>query len=439
MTVLIDLGEVRELPPEPEPPRRRRPLSRRTALILAGLLLVVTMGGAAVPRRGLTGLFAVPIEVSSAHLLDGDTLYVSHDARIDAYRLPDGTRRWTTPAPRPVGLFLPVPAAGVVLAGYATGDPTGMLALDARTGRVLWRDDRSRLLGALSSPSRALLVRLDDLRAVDLPTGRTVWERPRALGMGLTVSGRDPTLAVPARLAFDSGGGVTEVVDAGTGTVVARSRLESHWPLAPPGQAAGSGPLSGYLLAARSVVGGRLFVARSQGGSTMIDAYDLVTLAHQWRTQVSRPAFFVTACGPVLCVAGYGPTTGLDPRSGAVLWDSGKWRDVRGLPGGRLLVSGSDSGEPTSVMDATGLRPLLRLPGWRPLLGSARRSWLVGRDTGGLRTWFAVLDPAGPAIHPFGWVSGVQTGQCEYGDAYLACPTVGNQLQVWRYRPATAG
>jgi PQQ-like domain len=430
-TAMIDLGEDWDLPDQPAPPRTS---ARRLPLILAILLLASLLGGAAVPRYGLVSLFAVPIEVGSVYTVSGDSLYLSRAGQVSAYRLPAGTPEWSAPTAQQVGALLPMPQAGVVLAQFAGGDPTGMVALDARTGRVLWRDDHARLLGA-PDPRRVLLLVSDQMRAVDVPTGRTIWERPRGLGMGWVLPDVDPLQTAPPRLAFDGGDGVTEVVDAVSGAVVARARLETQWPsgIGVTSDGAVSVTTGGFLLAARSVVGNRLFVARQQDGGTLVDAYDLGTLAHLWRTRLRPSAFFITDCGAVLCADGFTSIAGIDPGSGSVLWNSRQWREARPLPGGRLLVTSATAIEPVSVVDASDLRPIMGLPGWSPVAGFAPGSWLVARDSQGLRTWFAALDPGAPALHPLGWAWGVQISQCEYRDAYLACPTVHNELRLWRY------
>jgi hypothetical protein len=192
----------------------------------------------------------------------------------------------------------------------------------------------------------------------------------------------------------------------------------------------------GFLLAARTIVGDQLFVARQQNGTSVVDAYDLGTLAHEWRTALNPAAFFVTGCGAVLCADGFGSIAGLDPRTGAVLWTSRQWREARPLPGGRLLMSSSVADNPVSVVDAASLRPVRQLADWFPVAGSAPGTWLVARDATGLRTWFAALDGTGLEMRTLGWVYGVSITQCGYRDRYLTCPTVRNELGVWRYRPA---
>jgi outer membrane protein assembly factor BamB len=434
MIPVIDLGEVRAPPDEPEPPARTW---IRPPLLLLTVLLLAALGGAAVPRYGLVSLFAVPVDAVAAHALTGDTLYVAHARDVTAYRLPAGTPGWSAATARRIGVLIPVATAGVVLAQYeGDSDLAGMLALDARTGRVLWQDPQARLLGAVPGASRALLLHLAELRAVDVPTGRTIWERPRGLGLGWAMPDLDTRQNTPPRLAFDSGDGTTEVVDAASGAVVARSRLESLWPagVGVSGGGAVTVTTGGFLLAARSVVGGQLFVARQQSGSSVIDAYDLASLAHQWRLTLDPPAFFVTGCGTVLCVDGFASMSGVDPRSGAVRWTSRQWREGRPLPGNRLLLSSSIADMPASIVDAATLRPVRGLVGWFPLAGSAPGRWLIARDAPGLRTWFATLTPDGAGLRPLGWVYGVQISQCEYRDGFVACPTVRDRLQVWRYR-----
>jgi hypothetical protein len=432
MTAVIDLGEDWTLPQELEVPR---PASFRLPLVLFGVLLLAALGGAAVPRYGLVSLFTVPIEVGSAHVVYGDTLYVSRTRVVTAYRLPTGTPEWSVATAHPVGALIPVAAAGVVLAQYSSGDPTGMVALDMRAGRALWHDDRARLLGALPGPRRALLLYRDEVRAVDVPSGRTIWERPRGFGQGWAMPDLDPLQNAPPRLVFDGGSGYTEVVDASSGAVVARLRLESLWPagVGVSGSGAVSVTTGGFLLAARTIVGGQLFVARQRSGSSVVDAYDLATLAHQWRSTLNPAAFFITGCGAVLCADGFTSIAGVDPRTGTVLWISRQWREARPLPGGRLLMSSSLADTPVSIVDAASLRPVLQLAGWFPLAGTATGTWLVGRDAPELKTWFAALSADGLGVRPLGWVRDVSISQCEYRDEYLVCPTVRNELGVWRF------
>src|SRR5581483_2605658 len=150
--------------------------------------------------------------------------------------------------------------------------------------------DRARLLGTVAGSGRALLLHVSQPPevGVDVSTGRTVWARPRGLGVAWVLPDVDPLRTPPAQLTFDSGGGVTEVVDAASGAVLRRAGLEAAWP-------------PGYQLVARSVAGDRLFVARQQAGGVRLDAYDLGTLAHRWRTTLAEGSFFVASCGALLC------------------------------------------------------------------------------------------------------------------------------------------
>ncbi len=429
-TVLIDLGEAREVPEEYLPAPRRP--GRGLTLAVVGLLLLTLLGADARPRYGLVGLFSVPIDVASTEAIADDALYVSNPHQVAAYRLPSGTPLWTVRTAVAPGAIVPVRGAGTVLVQLVSEEPRGVLSLDAGTGRILWQDPGAELLGALPGTGRALLLRHDGVRAVDVPTGRTVWERPRGLGMGWDLPDMDPAQNAPPRLAFDGGDGSTEVVDASSGALLVRRQLESHWPAGVPGPVSVSP--SGLLLAARSVVGNQLFVARQQNGHTTLDAYDLGSLAHQWRTTLSPPVFFVTGCAGVLCVDGFSSMFGLDPATGAVRWQSADWRQAWPLPGGRLLVSAAMDGAPASVVDAVSLRQVLGLRTWQPVDGAAGGPWLVARDVSGLRTWFGVLDPARPGVRPLGWAWGLQRSQCLARLGYLACPTVHDLLQVWSYR-----
>jgi PQQ-like domain len=456
-TAVIDLGATWVPLEEPEPPPR--PPSARVPLILAILLLLAPLAGAAVPRPALRGLFAVPIEVGDPFAIAAQTLYTAGSGRVTAYRIPGGAPAWST-ATGPVEALLWLPGAGVVLAQLESAEPGGVLALEARTGRVVWRAARARLLGA-ADERRAVVLVADPGLTVDVPTGRTLWERPRGLGMAWMLPDVDPSRSAPPRLAFDGGTGVTEVLAAATGAVLARARLEAGWPAgaggaggpagaggadgpagaggadgpagaggadgpAGAGGAAGPAQPDGFLLAARSVAGGRLLVARQRPDGTVLDAFDLDTLAHEWRTRITPAAYFVTDCGEVLCADGFSAITGLDPGTGRVAWMSWQWRQGRPLAGGRLLMSRSLSGAPVAVVERGTLRPALGLAGWLPVQG------MVARDAAGQRSWFATVEPAGPRLRILGWAQGVQISQCQYTDAYLACPSMQDRLRLWR-------
>ena len=156
MQAVIDLGEDWAPPADSERPLRQ--ISPRVPLALLSLVLVALLGGSALPRYTMVSLFSVPLATNGAYAIGSDAVYTERDGEITGYRLPGGARRWSAEVGHPVDALQPIPEAGVVLAEYGTGEDGwgGVVALDARTGRVRWRDDRARVESS-SDPHHLLL------------------------------------------------------------------------------------------------------------------------------------------------------------------------------------------------------------------------------------------------------------------------------------------
>jgi outer membrane protein assembly factor BamB len=444
--VEIDLGEDRA---EPGAEHTVRGTARGVRLLAVGLALLLLLAGSALPRSGLTALFSVPIDVNTAYTLDSRTLYASRLGQITAYRLPGGAPLWQHTDPRAVGTVTVVPGTGVVLAELrAVPPPTGVLALDARTGQVLWRLEHMALAGILTDQRSVLLATLDDtgvsaVYGVDVRTGRYIWGRHLDSSVTLVLAG---TPEAPRNLSqlvvYDGGGGLTEVVDGTTGGVLVRSRLIADEPV-PVGttddRTDGIAPdyKPGVIASATRRL---LLVATSGHQATTIDAYDLATLNQRWHVTLPRTVFIVGECGAVLCASGSSTITGIDPLTGAELWHTVSIRNVITLPSGRLLVSGEGLGNADSIVEADSLHEVLSLGRWAPVGRTGTGPVVVARDDTDLRTWFAVIAGTGagpavaPAIHPLGAAWGIRQDTCTVDDAgYLACATIRNQLTVWGF------
>ncbi|MEN3304350.1 MAG: hypothetical protein V7603_552 [Micromonosporaceae bacterium] len=425
---VIELGADRAVPEQPDRPAR----PRTRWLFAAGLALASAMGGAAVPRPGLVPRFQVPYAVGAAFVSGGDTLYVTAHGSVSAYRLPDGARRWSVPAPGTVEGMQLATGSRVLLVSRAE-PPTSTVGLDTRTGRQLWRSDSVLVAAVLPGDRQVLLFTPGPgasslMRAVDVRSGQAMWSRTQ-LGTVAPTGPWTDLRAEPPRLVFQTVDGGVEVVAAPTGEVLLRGRLPD---LPAPGPARFR-PEDAQL----STAGDQLLVIRG-GDTRTLEAFDLGTLARRWRARLPAAGYFATSCGTVLCVFGPQWMTGVDPGSGALLWHTHLWQGAQALPGGRLLVS---SGEPDlrlAIVVAATLRPVLDLKSWRALGGGpgGQQPLVLARTTADLRTWFAVVDPAvpHPVIRTLGGAGGVLDEECLAFDGYLACPTVHNRLQVWRYR-----
>jgi hypothetical protein len=275
------------------------------------------------------------------------------------------------------------------------------------------------------------------LHAVALRTGRTVWRGPDTIGTR-TVFDLDGagdgaglvTFWVPDAAA-SSGTGTVQVMTEATGRVVASGPLP---PLA-DGDRAGSGQVPAPAGSWLTVAFGRLLIARYTGDGTEFTAYRLDTLAEDWRTTVSSTVYTAADCDSVLCLYGKDELAGIDPDSGETRWSSREWTRAYPLPGDRLLLSGTAQSPARRVVDAVTLRPLADLTPWTPVRGQAGPAPVLSWDAAHV-TWFAVLpdEPGDP--HPpraVGSAAGINPQACFAVTHHIACPTLHNELRVWRY------
>jgi hypothetical protein len=436
---LIDLGEVWTDAVRADPPPRTR---RSCWPLVAALAVALVLAGSAAPERDLVDVLTVPLRDAGTFAVSDDALYVATGTRLTGYRLDDRGVRWRAVAPfRPQGLLV----AGTVLLAQTSADADGQprtLAVDTQTGRLMWTDqilvDR-----VLPGPGLAVVYGVSargpvGLHAVQLRTGRTVWRGPDTIGtrtvFDLDTAGDAAgvvTFWVPDGAA-GGGAGTVQVMAEATGRVVASGPLP---PLA-DGDRAGSGQVPTPTGSWLTVAFGRLLIARYTGYGTEFTAYRLDTLAEDWHTTVASTVYTAADCGSVLCLYGKDQLAGLDPTLGATRWSSRDWTRAYPLPGDRLLLSGTARSTARRVVDAGTLRPVADLTPWTPVRGQAGPARVLSWDTTAHVTWFAVLpdepgDPHPP--RPVGSAAGINPQLCLAVAHHIACPTVHDELRIWRY------
>jgi outer membrane protein assembly factor BamB len=439
----IDLGVVGSEPDNPGHERRgrawgRRRHSLRARLAVAAAMTVLVSGvvtGAAPPTAAVGPVHVATVPAGDTALLDGDTLYVHHhlgDAAITAYRLRDGAMMWQTESRPGAG---PSPAVwtqdGVPLAAFLDHEPDvwppveRITAFDPETGAQRWTQ-----VGHASASGDGVIVLMrpppgeDRVEfgsvilpvAVDLVTGEELW------------TGRSATLWAAHeyghRLVTVGDGGVMTSYELATGARVTAAVPD----LADPREVILS--VAGELVLAHHVP------------AEVLHAYDVATLTHRWTSQPPPGRWFVSPCGPVVCL--YSPTGvhALEPADGEVRWSAviesmtppnGFWHShaSSGWPG-HLLLDGW-------LVDAeTGAR-VLSLPGWEPLpdgllrnIGTEpilrRLDWGDADTAPG--TWFARLDSDTPGVEVLGQVPG-RLDTCAATTSYLVCRD-GDDLRIWR-------
>ncbi len=129
---------------------------------------------------------------SAPTIVDGKLFVPTLDDRLVGLSATDGKELWSYQAPSAetamLGLPAPASADGIVVAGFASGD---LQAVRAISGTVVWADNLSAARGQTSlvdlSTIRAMPLIRDSvvyavsvgglMVAIDLPSGRRLWER----------------------------------------------------------------------------------------------------------------------------------------------------------------------------------------------------------------------------------------------------------------------
>jgi outer membrane protein assembly factor BamB len=430
------------------PPRWWRWLGLAVAALLSVSALV-----AAAPQPGGRFIEVAQIDRASAGTMRvaGSMLFAattSDGPNVAGYRLADGVRLWSTPLPRSA-VDAQVDSIdvvdGAVLVDVAGPHSAGQtIALDAATGRQLWRSDLPQTGGfPLSIGSTVVLAAHLDrpggtpvsavfagpsdvlrpllLHAVDARSGRPVWTYQVPAGwqtiLPYTASGADPASV----FVVIAPNGHATAVDLATGTVRASATVDASTI-----NQSSFGRITG-------VYGDQLLLATGSQDAHALAVYRVDTLGLQWTATLPAGAGFASRCGTWLCVGDDQATQGFARDTGVPAWNvSG----LRGWAAGWLYDSTTldpnQSGE-SSLVDPTTRRVVLNLGRWRivalsnpgPVLMT-----LVDRDSS--HTWFALL-AAGPRVDILGATT-VLTITCQVSGDYVACLTRSQQVRIWRYR-----
>jgi hypothetical protein len=360
---LIELGEVSSgsEPEEPSAPPRGSDI-RRIAVLLVAVLCVLTVTGSERPEpRGIPVLWTARY-IGDQFTLTGDTLYVLGPGgapELTAYDAANGSIRWVREAFSPASwvntevpglLLLPITVERTVLDdnGNAYSQPTvkTTVALDARTGRELWRATGE---ANLWTDDMIMFVEWDEestrparFRVVRGADGSAVWTYQPVAGVTTwTTTGAEPLR--PDRLITATDIGDVEVRRFSDGSVVTAGKV--------PWRTAASRN-GGYtqLFSSHHT----LLVITEDAGRQTVAGYVPDTLRSLWTTRTSSFNSFFD-CGALLCVSN-GPRKidALDPATGRVAWTSEGWDYARQMgDGSRLITDLHQGGGWHGVIDAT--------------------------------------------------------------------------------------
>jgi outer membrane protein assembly factor BamB len=431
-TVVIDLGLERG-----EPETYTRPTRATTAgwfgpfLVVLGLLATLTASAGPGPAP-LTSLVSMPVGPADSYTVTDDGRLLAQTlGTLVSDDLRTGRQQWQVGLPAPTYRLRSLD--GVVLIrpwSIVAGDP-GTAAVDIRTGTSRWSHPGNVVTIAGSDA----LLAVTDVRSLSISGRRiqgpvdSVDPVTGAVRWTVTVPSTAVLLGVPGpagsapRMALVRDDQTITVHDLSTGRQLASGVL-------PPADYDPDNPIvSGGMILLRHYV---------PGSGTLISAYDPVTLARRWE----RPAggtFDIEACAPLACLAGPDGVTGVDPRTGGMVWYQPTWRgvDMRG----NLLIAyaaPSGTGDAVGLADPLTGRVLTDLRGWRPMTSTvnpgSENEIVVSRVVdNGARSMVAIARP-GRAVPQVISDLPPGTGDCQSIPGRLICRSAAGQLNVWAYR-----
>ncbi|GAA0801954.1 outer membrane protein assembly factor BamB family protein [Spirilliplanes yamanashiensis] len=394
---------------------------RNTAAAVLAVLAAVLLGGSAPPPgERVAQLAAISIDGVRAHTLGDELVYVlaaGADA-LSAYRLDDGTLRWTVPVDPGTFDVQFLPRIGAVLGTTADERTT---AFDAVTGARRWRAPGGFAgdLGEHLLFTTRLAGTGDRMAVADPATGAARWEFALPADGSITLDERAGEVYL---LAADGTLTVRRLAD---GAVLRGGRLDRQVPAGDPSAWARLQSDDGLLM----------LVETDALGATTVSTYLSDTFALAWRRPVDTEG--VNRCGPLLCLTDARSVRTLDPRTGAERWTNRQWRWTGEQVAGHLVGNAATDDDPDlGLIDAATGRTVAELGPVNLVRGDdwlvLRRERVPGRRLVlGARTVVSRLTAGGPPA-VLGTVSGVVWQSCRATGRYLVCPTVLGMLTVHR-------
>jgi outer membrane protein assembly factor BamB len=437
LTGVIDLGDMRQHQELVVPEPVRMPRRWRFTWALAGLAVLVTTLGPALPQPAPLAEATIPARLGDAAFAVGGRYYVVTSDRtalgprtITAYTLPDAARLWQAPLPLSGALRGVGAAAGQMFISTQPEprEEVESVAIREATGQIMWR--RQALFEGVTPGGEVLLwtspkgtpagfTGRETLEAVDPVTGAVQWSYRVPVGAWLSYryAGRLVTHVVTLLTS-----GTVEVRGVEHGRVLAAADL---LPTRSPDLPANHVQFAGDMMLVR------------QG--PMAVAYGLERLDRRWSAPVELAREYVTpGCRDKLClVAHLGGVRLIDPATGRMLWSDPTRAFIS--PAGDFLIGeqrGRDGRTELTVLDPATGREVARLGEWTVIAppGDGGELTAMRTDLTTARAWLARVDPATGGARFFGVVRGI-TGDCEVHAGAVICRRLNASVGVWRPVP----
>ncbi len=421
------------LVPQPEEPPWPADARRRWLIFGAFALVLFMVSGAAAPAGpALVQVRTATLVAASSYRILGDALYVA-EVRPDgnwltAYPLPAGPPRWSTRLDVLASNVALDEMDGVILVGMfqpgVSGDHTA--ALDRVTGALRWRSplnvaavDRIRGQVVLTAYPAARIGSGPppaDVMAVSAGTGVRVWSYRRPGGcegdLPYTVTDRRTGLAILCS------NGQLELFDLDTGKVRARAAV-------PETLAVGFG--------ARVVaLPDRVVVSYPSAGGSVLVSFDLDRLRTDWTSRVEQGNYFISDCGPRICLGNSTAALALDRYTGRIVWSVRPVGFAAPLVDRYVLVAPAQFGQIQLVDIGTG-RVMMNLGDWSAEIAPVGLPMFFRSDGATGRTWVARVSEQPSGVRVLGFVPDARPETCGSSRGYLVCRTVKDTVTVWRF------
>ncbi|MGN9913765.1 outer membrane protein assembly factor BamB family protein [Phytohabitans sp. LJ34] len=435
---VIELGEMRHGGEVAVPEPVRPPVRWRFAWALAGLAVLATTLGPALPDPVPLAEATIPARLGDAAFAVGEQFYVVTSDRtavygprtITAYTLPGATRLWQAPLQLTGALHGVGSAGGQMLISTQPEllEQVETVSIREATGQIMWR--RRALFEGVTPRGQVLLwTSLDGtpsastgserLEAVDPVTGAVRWAYrvPAGGWLSYRYSGETPTHVVTLLPS-----GRVEVRDVADARVLAAADLLPSRPPATP---------ASYVQFALDMM-----LVRE---GPMAVAYGLDRLERRWRAAIDLASEYVAPyCGDKLCVIAHlGGVRVVDPATGRMLWADPTRSSIRRA--GDYLVSevnGSHGSTQLTTLDPATGRERAQLGEWIVIAPPSDDGELIAMrtDLPTSRAWLARIDPATGGARFFGVVHGV-TGDCDMRAGAVICRRLNATVGIWRPVP----
>ncbi len=361
---MIELGEVAGEEPDDRPgPGITRRSVRPGALAAIAVFTLLAVTGSVVPEpRGVRHLWSAPLRERDGVTLTATQAFVSRTGdertRITAYDLAGGATSWSRELPDEVGwvqpvrnddiLLLPVSRKVVRLGLGSEQEITTefhreTVALDARTGDVLWRatgEPQTSSGGTTMLTEHTDQGRIKSLRLVRVGDGGTIWTKNPSGVEQQAIALRDQQ---PDRLILVGAGGEVTVYRYADGEKITQGRIPWTVPRPDEGYYTHLNAADGYLV-----------VNQARPEKTEQFVYRLDTMTQLWRTRATDGYAF--PCGAArLCLNEGNALVARDIATGARRWAAQSSGDLFPVTDERLLTdTGFADGTPTLIDAATG-------------------------------------------------------------------------------------